>query len=71
MTTHSALWRRAVEEAYQRPGADSRLSLALVDQEADDGLGMADEDGAVREADGVCPDGNGVCGCPKNVEGNR
>lgn len=71
MTTHSALWRRAVEEAYQRPGADSRLSLVLVDEEAGDGLGMADEDGAIREADCVCPYGNDVCDCPKNVEGPR
>lgn len=61
--THADLWRMAIDEGRQRAAPE--------DQEAGDGLGMADEDGAIREADCVCPYGNDVCDCPKNVEGNR
>lgn len=62
--THDDLWRMALDDTAWQGAAPN-------DKEADDGLGMADEDGAVREADCVCPDGNGVCDCPKNVEGDR
>ena len=67
MTTHSALWRRVVDEPYQRSGADSRMAAALVDKEDADGLGMADDG---RD---LGPDRRGCCdripGCPCGPDG--